>query len=429
VTATAPLPAAAPGRGFLLALAAPGLALSLAVTVVSAYAPVLVAGLSSPAVAGALIGLEGVFALLVPILVGSRSDRTRSRLGSRMPFLAGGAALAAVALLVLPAAQSLVVAAVALAVFYVGYFTAYAPYRALYPDCVAPVHHGRALGLQSTLREVGLGLALVGGGVLFAVGTALPFVVAAVVVAAVMGVFVVRVRDPALGPTPELGPVDAMVRRPGALRASLEVLRRRRDVRRLLAANALWELAQAALKSFAVLFIVAGLGRSPAFASAVFAVVAVTAVAAALVGGPQADRRGLRPLVLPAVALYGTGALVLALTQSPVVLVAVPVLAFAAALVATLSYAWLTRLAADEDHGLTAGLFGLSQGAGIVAGPLLAGLAIELARPAFPGTDGYAAVFAVAGVAVLASLVLVARVPDRPAGKGADAPGRLAGSP
>jgi len=403
-----------PSRAFLLALAAPGLALSLAITVVSVYAPPVIAELSSPGVAGAIIGTEGVFALLVPVLIGSRSDRTRSRLGSRMPFLAGGALLVVGALVALPATRSLLVVAAALCVFYVGYFSAYAPYRALYPDCVQPAHQGRALGVQSTLREVGLGLALVGGGVLFATGRALPFLVAAGVTAAVMAAFVATVRDPALGPSPELGPLDAMARRSGAWGASLEIVRRRGDVRRLLAANALWELAQAALKSFAVLFVVEGLGRSASFASLIFAVVAATAIGAALVGGTLADRRGFRALVLPAVVLYGLGAVALGLTQSVVVLAAVPVLAFAAALTTTLSFAWLSRLTAREEHGLTAGLFGLSQGAGIVAGPVLAGLAVELARPALPGTDGYAAIFLVVGAAVLASFAFAVRVPDAP---------------
>jgi MFS family permease len=149
-----------------------------------------------------------------------------------------------------------------------------------------------------------------------------------------------------------------------------------------------------------------------------FAVVAVTAIAAALVGGAVADRRGFRVLVLPSVVLYGLGAVALGLTQSVVVIAAVPVLAFAAALTTTLSFAWLSRLSAGEEHGLTAGLFGVSQGAGIVAGPVLAGLAVELARPVLPGTDGYAAIFLVVGAAVLASFALVAGVPDDPDARG-----------
>ncbi len=403
-----PLPP--PARGFLALLAVPGLALALAVTVVSAYAPPLVAELSSPAVAGALIGGEGLFALLVPVLVGSRSDRTRSRFGSRMPYLLAGGALAAVCLALLPFAPTLALVALALGGFYLGYFSYFSPYRALVPDCVHPAFHGRALGMQGTLREVGLGLGLVGGGLLFAVWAPLPFLAAAGVLAAVTGVFAATVRDPARGPTPELVPLEGGMGA-AAFPAALAVLRRRPDVRRLLAANALWELAQAALKSFAVLFIVDGLGRSAASASAIFALVAVAAVLAALAGGRLADRRGPRALVLPAAAVYGAGALLPAATQAPFVLLAVPVFAFAAALVATLSFAWLSRLTADEDHGLTSGLYGLSQGAGIVLGPLLAGLAVELLRPAFPGTDGYAAVFVVAGAAVLASLPLAARVP------------------
>jgi len=72
---------------------------------------------------------------------------------------------------------------------------------------------------------------------------------------------------------------------------------------------------------------------------------------------------------------------------------------------------------ADEPHGLAAGLYGVSQGAGIVLGPAVAGVAVEVLRPAFEGTAGYAAVFVVAAAAVLLSLLFVARAPDprRPA--------------
>jgi len=403
----------APPRTFLLLLAVPGLALSLAVTVVSVYGPPLVEDLAGPALAGAIIGAEGVFALLVPLAIGTRSDRTRSRFGARMPYLVAGVALAATSLALVPFAGSLVLIAALLGLFYLGYFAYYAPYRALYPDCVAPGHHGRALGLQSTLREVGLGLALVGGGLLFATWEALPFLVAAVVWLVVTAVFVVRVRDPAQGPAPELVPVGPdRMRQPGAWRAATALLRRRPDVRRLLAANALWELSQAALKAFVVLFLIEGLGRSPSFASAVFGVVAVTAVAAALVGGGLADRRGFRRLMVPAVAVYGAGAVLPALTQSAVLLAVIGPLAFAAALVLSLAFPWLTRLTPGEDHGLVAGLYGVSQGAGIVLGPVLAGLAVVAGRDAFPATEGYAAVFLVVSAAVLASLVMTVRVPD-----------------
>jgi len=363
-------------------------------------------------VAGALIGGEGLFALIVPVLIGGRSDRTRTRFGSRMPYLAVGAAVAGAGLVLVALAGTLALVALGLALFYLGYFTAYSPYRALYPDCVHPGQHGRALGLQSTLREVGLALALVGGGLVFAVWAPLPFLLGAALLVGVVGVFVARVRDPALGARPELGPIDAMASRPGAWRASAALLGRRPDVRRLLAANALWELSQAALKSFVVLFLTVGLGRPATVAPLVFAVVAVSAIAAALVGGRLADRRGFRALVLPAVLVYGLGAVLAAVTQSVVLVVAVPFLAFAAALVMSLSFAWLARLAVEEDHGLVAGLYGLSQGAGIVLGPLLAGAAVALLDAPFASTQGYAAVFLVAAVAVLASLALAFRVPD-----------------
>jgi Na+/melibiose symporter-like transporter len=407
--AAPPLP-----RGFLIQLALPALALSAAITVVSAYAPVLLSRLASPAVAGALIGAEGLFALLVPVLIGARSDRTRSRFGSRLPYLAIGAGLAALGLAAIALGDTLALVAAGLAVFYLGYFVAYAPYRALYPDCVGAAEQPRALGIQSALREVGLGAGLVGGGLIFAVWGPLPFLLGAALLLVVVGGFVLRVRDPALGESPELAPLDSMAARPGAWRASLAIVRRRADVRRLLAANALWELAQAALKSFAVLFLTVGLGRPASFAPIVFAVVAVSAIGAALLGARLSARFGLRPLVLVSVLVYGTGALLPAFSQGLAVAASVPLLAFAAALVMSLSFAWLSRLAVDEDHGLVSGLFGLSQGAGIVLGPLLAGAAVVLLEPSFSATEGYGAIFLVAGGAVLASLALALRVPDAP---------------
>ena len=405
-----PLPP--PQTRFLLLLGLPALALSVAITVVSAYAPPLVAELSSPAVAGLIIGAEGVFALIVPIAVGSRSDRTRSRWGSRLPYLVAGGGLAAVALALIPFAGSLPVIALGLCAFYLGYFAYYAPYRAMYPDCVDPRFTGRALGLQSTLREVGLGVALVGGSLVFALWQPLAFLIASGILVAGTAVFVARVRDPSRGTMPEHdpGPGDAL--RQGAWRDTIGVMRRRPDVRRLLVANALWEFAQAALKAFIVLFLTVGLGRSAAFGSIVFALVAVVAVAAALIGGRLVDQRGYRRLLVPATVIYGIGALAPALTQSPAVLLVVPLVAFGAALTMSLSYAWLASLMADEPHGLAAGLYGVSQGAGIVLGPAVAGVAVEVLRPAFEGTAGYAAVFVVAAAAVLLSLLFVARVPD-----------------
>ena len=75
-------------------------------------------------------------------------------------------------------------AAVVVAVFFVGYFVAYEPYRALYPDLVDDAIAGRAQSTQAIFRGAATFLALVAGGLLISIADPLPFVAAAVIVAA-----------------------------------------------------------------------------------------------------------------------------------------------------------------------------------------------------------------------------------------------------
>jgi hypothetical protein len=52
------------------------------------------------------------------------------------------------------------------AVFFVGYFIAYEPYRAFYPDLVGDEVAGRAQSTQAVWRGVGTGLAVCGAAAL-----------------------------------------------------------------------------------------------------------------------------------------------------------------------------------------------------------------------------------------------------------------------
>ncbi|MBA2533158.1 MAG: hypothetical protein H0V23_13840, partial [Nocardioidaceae bacterium] len=91
-----------PQRRFFFVLALPAFGISLAYTIVTAYVPVLLDELSGPTATGALIGCEGLVALIVPALIGGWSDRSSSRIGSRLPFILVGAALTALSLILMP---------------------------------------------------------------------------------------------------------------------------------------------------------------------------------------------------------------------------------------------------------------------------------------------------------------------------------------
>ena len=170
---------------FLALLAVPSFGLSLSITTVTTYLPVLLSKVSGPTATGVLIGFEGLLALVIPGLVGGWSDRTDTRFGRRLPFVLAGAPLMAIALMVMPFTTAIVPLAIALFVFYGGYFTFYAPYRAMYPDLVPEPDRPRSQGAQNTAREIGLGVALVGGGFLLGIWKGLPFAVSAAVLLAV----------------------------------------------------------------------------------------------------------------------------------------------------------------------------------------------------------------------------------------------------
>ena len=186
---------------FLWALGLPAFALSLASTTVSGLLPVVLSQRTGPAGTGALVALEGVFAILVPLAVGPWSDRV----GKRLPFVGFAGILGAAALLLMAFGGPLGVLAIWIVLFQIAYFTYMTAYFALYPDLVDDDHAGRAQGAQGSWRGIGLGLAFVGGPALLAVWRGAPFLLAAVVVAVVTPLFglVVRRRVERHGPGQE----------------------------------------------------------------------------------------------------------------------------------------------------------------------------------------------------------------------------------
>ena len=390
---------------FLATLGLPAFALSLAVTTVSGLIPVLVAAQAGPVVAGALVAVEGVFALTVPLIVGPLSDRT----GHRLPYMAVAGAVAGVMLVLIGLTDPLLLVAAWVMVFYIAYFAYLTAYYATFPEVVDEDARGRSQGSLGTWREVGLGVGLVAGPALLSLWRPAPFLLAALVFLLVTPLFGALV-------APRLKSAAAR-RREGAAGAGSSPVRRllteHPQIRWFVAANALWELALAGLRAFAVLYITVGLERSPAFASLVFGVVLVAALIAAPAAGWLSDRFGRRPVVQVALWVYGLGLLLPAISTSPYLLPFVFAGAVAAVTVMTLPFALLMDVLPGGDDGSAAGVFGFSRGLGLLAGPLLAGAAISVAEPLLPASNGYAAVFVVASLAVLASIPLLRRLDPR----------------
>jgi MFS family permease len=386
---------AAQVRPLLVLLGLPTFGLALAISVLTTYGPVILIKLvHSTTVVGALIGGEGALALVVPLASGAISDRLPpSALGRRLPFVLLGAPLAAAALVLLPFSSSTGIAGAAVLIFFVGYYVYYPPYRALYADLLPRRLYARAQAGQAIARGAGLGFALLLGGLLLGLWQPLPFLIAAgtlaVTTIALLPIFRLQSRcDSATLPY-----------RAASLRG---ILLQSPHLRVFAVVNALWEFSFAGLKSFIVLYVVRGLGRSPGVASAVIAVVAVAYIVGAPLAGWLADRYGLLRVLRLASFVYGAGLLVGVVPHTlPPLLIGLPVVALAGAIVLTLPQALAFTLAPVGNEGAAAGLQDFSRGLGVVLGPIAVGAVVGLSQPLFASTHGYASMWPVIGLPVL----------------------------
>jgi MFS family permease len=395
-------------RPLLVALGLPTFGLAFAMAMLTTYGPVVLLSLThSPASVGALIGGEGAFALAIPLVAGVLSDRLpASTYGRRIPFVLVGGPMLVAGLVLLPFAPAYSVAGIAVLLFFIGYYLYYPPYRALYADLLPRTLFARAQASQAVFRGAGLGAALIAGGLLLSAWTPLPFVLAGGTV---------------LATTLALGPVVRLQSscRRSALDyepSSVGALLKDRRMIAFVVANALWELSFAGLKSFIVLYVVKGLHHNTSTASAVIAVVAVAYVIGAPIAGRLADRFGIAPVMLVSATIYGTGLCIGTLPTSltPMV-IALPFVALAGAVLLTLPPALAFLLAPSGGEGAAAGLLDFSRGVGVVLGPVLVGAAVTgTADGWFSSTRGYAAMWPVIGVAVLMTLPILRHLRPTP---------------
>jgi MFS family permease len=383
-------------------LGVPTFALALVVTMVTTYLPVVAQDfVRSTVVVGMIVGIEGLVALWLPLVVGSWSDRLRTPLGGRLPFLIVATPVVVAGLVGMSLVSSVAALAAAALVFFIGYFLAYEPYRALYPDAVGEEVAGRAQGTQAVWRGAGTGVALVSGGLLLGLGRGAPFLVGAGLFVVSLAVFAVALAT--RGVPDQADNRDAGLRE--AARGVRDLVRREPALQAFLFANGLWELSLAALKTFVVLYVTRGMGYSHSAAALIIGGVAVFVLLAALASGRLADRYGSLTVLRVALPVQGIAFLVPFLFSSPVaVAVSIPFVAAGGGVVMALPYAVLMPLMPEGEHGALTGYYSFSRGLGTWLGPLLGGVAISALAGVFAGTHGYQAVWGVCAAAILLSL-------------------------
>jgi MFS family permease len=389
-------------------LGLPTFGLAFAITTVSTYLPTVAREFTTSTVTiGAVVGGEGMMALWVPLVVGPWSDQLRTRIGGRLPFLLAAAPPIVVALIAMGALPGLGLIAVAAAVFFFAYFVAYEPYRALYPDLLDDeAVAGRAQSTQAIWRGAGTGVALLAGGVLLSTARVVPFVLAALAVLTTVGAFAAIALKRRF-PEEEGKHEEAGVARHAARLRQL--IGAHPELRAYLVANALWEMALAAVKAFVVLYLTRGLGYSLVTASLIVGGTGAIILAGAALAGKLGDRLGRARVMRVILWIYGLGFLApLLSTSKPVVAAAVPAIALGGGAVMALAYSLLIPLMPEDERGALTGFYSVSRGVGITLGPVIAGVLISLgANGPFEGTAGFQATWIVPVVSILASLPLL----------------------
>jgi predicted MFS family arabinose efflux permease len=264
--------------------------------------------------------------------------------------------------------------------------------------------------VQAAWRGGGTGTALISGGALLGVARFLPFVLFALLLALTVALFVFLLLRSGYEGIP-----DGRDEAPASFRQSIakvwELLGARPALRHYLVANGLWEAALGAIKTFVVLYVSAGLGYSLGATSLIIGGVAVIILVGAVFSGGLADRYGRLRVTEISVWVFGLSLLVPGLTSvKPLVAAVVPLVALGGGTLMSLPYSLLMPLMPDGEHGALTGLYSVSRGLGVMAGPLLGGLAIDLLAPLFSSTQGYAATWLVAGGAALLSLAPLRRL-------------------
>ena len=313
------------GKTFLLGFGCFGL--SVVWGVYNAFVPIFLSekfGLS-PVVIGFFMTLDNIAALFIQPPVGAWSDRLRTPLGRRIPFLLIGAPITAVAfgLIPLPAILPLFVACTSTLLLSAAFWRT--PVIALMPDITPSEFRSQANGIINFMGGIGTIVALQTGGLLYKLSPNFPFWLGSGLVllsALIVYLFIEEPKEYA-----------ASEEQPGMLASLREVVSSEdKSGLRILFAIFFWFIGFSAVETFFTLYAKNHLGLNEGDGATLLSVLPLFFVLFAIPSGFIAGRLGRRTtisiglitLTIMLVLLYITPAKALLTGISPLPLVGIP---------------------------------------------------------------------------------------------------------
>jgi maltose/moltooligosaccharide transporter len=337
-------------------------------------------------------------------VIGERSDRTRTRLGRRKPWMLAGAPIAAIFFIAVPAMTSPVGIMFAILLTNIGMALFRAPTIALLGDLFPAHQRSTANGVINLMGGLGAIVAFVIGGRLYELGRITPFVFGSVLLLIAIGVVLLFVREPQM---PKQSEKEATGN--GFLANLGEVMRSSdRSGLLILLAILFWFLGFNALETWISSFGRFTLGIPEGRMAILTSGLALMFVIFAVPSGLLATRFGRRRIILAGIAgltvLFCYGLIV----SNQVMLITLLVPAgFFWALINVNSLPMVYDVGGDARIGAFTGLYYFAANIAAVAGPQVVGILIDLTG------DNYRIMFIFSAVFMLLAGLCMLKVREK----------------
>ncbi len=304
------------GKTFLLGFGFFGV--SVIWGVYNAFVPLFLAnkfGLA-PALIGFFMTLDNFAALLIQPPVGAWSDRLRTPIGRRMPFILVGAPIGALAFGLIPLVAFLPIFVACTSTLLLSMALWRTPVVALMPDITPSQYRSQANGIINFMGGVGAIISFLGGAALYELNPAFPFWMGSVLVILSSLLVFIFIKEPKV--------YEETQAQPGMFASLKEAFRDPdKSALRLLFAIFFWFLAYTAIEAFFTLYSQNHLGLPEADGARLLGQLSLIFVLFALPSGYIGARVGRRVTIMTGIALMT--AVILAIYFTPVATLITPV--------------------------------------------------------------------------------------------------------
>ncbi len=380
--------------------------------VYNAFVPIFLANKfhMEPAFIGFFMTLDNIAALLIQPPVGAWSDKLRTPIGRRMPFILVGAPIGAVAFGIIPVATILPLFVACTSTLLLSMALWRTPVIALMPD-ITPSHlRSQANGIINLMGGLGAIISFLGGATLYKINPAYPFWMGSALVLVAALLVLLFIREPKV--------YEETEKQPGMWESLVTVVRdNETSALRILLAIFFWFLGYTAIEAFFSLYAINQLGLGADEGARLLGHLSLIFVLFALPAGYIGARIGRRNTIVLGILLMSAimlgmfftppGALIGQVAKLPVLGSILVISLFlmgagaAWALININSLPMVVDMTSAARIGTYTGLYYLFSTLSAIAGPNVNGWIIKLTG------DNYNSIMIVAPIFMVIALVMM----------------------